>query len=346
MNPKNFIDYEESSDLLQNPVALRERLSRNGYLFFKNLVDAGKVDKVRHGIYSIFKKYGLVDRNSSQEGKWTGKKIDASSLLCDGEIGMQISKLRSIRELYNTEEIIGVQKKVFDGEVFPWVENVDRVRAYLPGISRMMVAGQLASTATMAHQDHFPFRNKKGGKDTFNTTWVPLMDIDESVGGLTLMKNSHLKGFHKHFIKKGDVKGVASSIEEMSEWKSSGYVPAVGESDPDKKVEWLRSNYHSGDVLIFSRLTVHGGCPNTSDKIRLSTDFRYQRKGTYTSWKSFHRLPWTLKFGSEIRRTINELGIKDELGDRVWETMHNIQGPSMVKGNTIESRILEVAKTL
>ena len=346
MQTEAFIEFEDSSHHINDSDELTKKMSENGYLFFRKLADQKKVDEVRYGIIRILKRHGLVDKTVSSEPKWSGQRVDGNALLCDGEIGMEIAKLRSIRELYNSEELIQVQRRILGGEVFPWVENADRVRAHLPGMSTYTAAGQIASTVTVAHQDHFPFRNKYGGHATFNTTWMPLMDIDGSVGGLTIMKNSHAKGFHKHFMRNGEVLGALSSKKELGEWLDSGAVVAVGEAEPDDNVEWLRSDYHVGDILIFHRLMVHKGLPNMSDKIRLSTDFRYQLKGTYTSWKAWHRLPWTLKFGAEVRRNLNELGVKSELADKTWEVIHNIQGPSRRKGNTIKSRIQKIVNSI
>ena len=40
---------------------------------------------------------------------------------------------------------------------------------------------------------------------------------------------------------------------------------------------WVTGDYRMGDVVIFSVYAVHGGTDNRSNKVRLSTDTRYQR---------------------------------------------------------------------
>ena len=40
---------------------------------------------------------------------------------------------------------------------------------------------------------------------------------------------------------------------------------------------WLTADYQAGDLLIFSIRTVHASLDNGSDRIRLSSDTRYQR---------------------------------------------------------------------
>src|SRR5690606_15777914 len=40
--------------------------------------------------------------------------------------------------------------------------------------------------------------------------------------------------------------------------------------------QWRTAEYRAGDVLIFTIFTVHASLDNRSDRIRLSTDSRYQ----------------------------------------------------------------------
>ncbi len=42
---------------------------------------------------------------------------------------------------------------------------------------------------------------------------------------------------------------------------------------------WLTADYRMGDVVLFNVYTVHGGTDNVSNKVRISTDTRYQRAG-------------------------------------------------------------------
>ena len=39
---------------------------------------------------------------------------------------------------------------------------------------------------------------------------------------------------------------------------------------------WLRANYRMGDLLLFPPYTVHCSLDNNSDRLRISTDTRYQ----------------------------------------------------------------------
>ena len=39
---------------------------------------------------------------------------------------------------------------------------------------------------------------------------------------------------------------------------------------------WLSTNYQAGDVLLFTLYTMHAGMDNQTNRLRISTDTRYQ----------------------------------------------------------------------
>jgi ectoine hydroxylase-related dioxygenase (phytanoyl-CoA dioxygenase family) len=111
--------------------------------------------------------------------------------------------------------------------------------------------------ATPPHQD---FPHEQGAENAY-TTWIPLGDCPRELGGLAVWAASHHRGVIDH-----------------------GFVPGVGGLGiPDERipdVAWLSTDYRIGDVLVFHSLTVHAALANRStDRLRLSADFRYQRAG-------------------------------------------------------------------
>lgn len=150
-----------------------------------------------------------------------------------------------------------------------WVNRSSRERA---------TTGPKFSFATPPHQDYFFYRPV-----TFCTVWIPLMDIDESVGGLTLRQGSHRQGLYQTWWKGTQFLGAAQSREQSRQWQQAGGVPVAGENEPgdgESDKPWLRSDFRIGDVLIVDPLMMHVGVPNHSNLVRLSADFRYQPRGT------------------------------------------------------------------
>lgn len=133
-----------------------------------------------------------------------------------------------------------------------------------------------------AHQDY----EFMGGDPEFFTVWIPLHDCPIEVGPLRILESSHLYGVQQH-------------------QKENLHVPEIRGGE-EKGQEWVGGPVYSGDVLIFHSLTVHAASPNTSGRMRLSLDCRFQNaqrvlnpsnlvfagesgkswEKTYSDWKS------------------------------------------------------------
>jgi ectoine hydroxylase-related dioxygenase (phytanoyl-CoA dioxygenase family) len=61
-------------------------------------------------------------------------------------------------------------------------------------------------------------------------------------------------------------------------------------------LEWVGGDFADGDIVIFHSLTVHQALPNTSGRMRLSVDYRFQREGEALTpgclEPHFNRLTW------------------------------------------------------
>ena len=78
------------------------------------------------------------------------------------------------------------------------------------------------------------------------TTWLPLMDIPAQLGGLAVLPGSHLGPPRRPQLLRADEPG------------------------------WATTDYRPGDVLLFHCLTSHAALPNHADRLRISTDVRWQ----------------------------------------------------------------------
>jgi ectoine hydroxylase-related dioxygenase (phytanoyl-CoA dioxygenase family) len=80
------------------------------------------------------------------------------------------------------------------------------------------------------------------------TSWVPLMDIPVSLGGLAVRPGGQLR--------------------------PPALLPRV--LSPGQR-GWATTDYRPGDVIVFHCLTPHAALPNSTGLLRLSGDFRWQR---------------------------------------------------------------------
>jgi ectoine hydroxylase-related dioxygenase (phytanoyl-CoA dioxygenase family) len=125
----------------------------------------------------------------------------------------------------------------------------------------------------------------RGTKQLY-TAWTPMCDIPVSMGGLLVLEKSHK---HQRLNEGYGSKDVDEFCEnkvgpEYSDMGGGGNIRAGGwlSDDPVKLRNalggrWLTADFAAGDVLLFSVYTVHTSLDNGSNRIRLSTDTRYQR---------------------------------------------------------------------
>ena len=240
----------DSTDLLADPAALRERGSADGYLFFRGRLPAGPLLDLRREILGIVADHGLLAPGCHPADAGPGgARADLDALAdvelvggCTDAVYRDVQALESFHRLAHHRGLLEIYAALFDGPVLPHPRNIARV--LLPGPR---------ARPTPPHQD---FVHVQGAVQTW-TAWFPLGDCPRDLGGLSVLRASHRKGV----LAVGGAEGAGGLETRLCR----------GED------EWLETDYRAGDVLTFPSTTVHKGLPNQHpDRIRLSCDFRYQ----------------------------------------------------------------------
>jgi ectoine hydroxylase-related dioxygenase (phytanoyl-CoA dioxygenase family) len=124
------------------------------------------------------------------------------------------------------------------------------------------------------------------GRGTPNvfTTWITLGSTPLDVGGLMILEDSHKKTDRLQNYLSRDVDTYCTnspnaakleSGEMLFEW--DGTLTKNPRSLREKLGgRWLTAEFEPGDLLIFTMRTVHASLDNQSNRIRISTDTRYQ----------------------------------------------------------------------
>lgn len=245
--PDRFVD---STELLADGPALRERGRRDGYLFFKQLLPADAILPVRADLL------GVVDRHG-----WLKPSDDPLAGVLDGDalaqvpeaqmrtdIGVSaaayddVQKLESVHRLPHHPNLIALYRTLFDDDVLVHARHIVR-----------MISAHPSVFPTPPHQD-FPLI--QGTSNTW-TCWIPIGDCPKEMGSLMALRGSHKLGY--------------LPIEPA---QGAGLIAAQtcpGEDD------WVAGDFELGDVLTFPALTVHRALPSQRrERIRLSFDVRYQ----------------------------------------------------------------------
>ena len=268
------------------PALLQRRLADEGYVFARGLLDSDLVGEARELAVRHLEEAGLA--SGTDRPVWSGRAPRENELASDGPLVSAVADDGVICRLAHSAELVAFLKRLIGDEVFIWKDCAARLRIMLRDRADDAGAGGPLrfSFSTPAHQDFYFFRPVRT-----LTCWIPLMDIDESVGGLALRRRSHRDGLWATWWKGTEFLGVPATAVQADAWRRDGAVPVAGTVEPgdgadNPEGDWLRSDYHPGDALIFAGETLHAGVPNRSEAVRLSADVRYQRADSALHWEA------------------------------------------------------------
>ncbi len=241
-----MLDAFVESDAAAESGALRAEMAERGYLFFRGLVPAEDVLRVRRATLAFCAEAGWLDE---AHGLDAGVVRAGQPPLTEGMPAYMAVYRRVLHQP--------------DFYAFPEHPALRGVAGALLGdgllvhprrIGRITFPNYQEAT-TPAHQDHFYIR---GAVETYSC-WTPLGDCPEALGGLAVAPGTHRLGYLEH---------------------TEHHRGAVGgRGVPTSSVEtWHTADFRAGDALFFHAFTIHKALPNLSaDRLRLSTDNRYQR---------------------------------------------------------------------
>lgn len=226
-----------SNDLLDDHAALAAAWDRDGYWFFRDVLDKKVIADIREVYAAYLRDMGVVDP-------------DAPDLCYNGAdygampINSNLTKLnedRVHRLLHDAPNINAFFTRLFGCDPF-WVPfTVHRTNP--------PVRDRAKSRFDFIHEDGI----YNDGLD-FLICWVPIDEIDADTGGLALIEGVH-NGPCLH--RKDGMKISPIQLEDVPQ------------------NTWRRSDYRPGDVLLMSLRTPHSGLSNISkNRFRLSMDTR------------------------------------------------------------------------
>jgi hypothetical protein len=270
--------FRDANEYLGDSERLNALFAEDGYLFFRGVLKG--VERVKADFIRVLQQQGVVKPNCT-EPLWTGAGIDQID-----DVGLY--ELPSHMEVLddNTQVI----EQIFGEPVF--IFRSPTIRYALPNDPERQ---------TPPHQDYFFVRINQ----SFRTLWVPLMDIDEQVGGLALAPGMHKNGLVDHV----EAENVYSYIFRGRKQRGVAL-----ENVPQP---WLTTDYHAGDLLIFHNLMIHWALPNRSDRVRLSIDCRAQPVDAARTWQAEKSIVEARRFRATAQRIATEEGASEELFEAV-----------------------------
>ena len=229
--------FQISNDLLAQPSALRERMASDGYLFFRGLLPAAAVGEVYNTILNICRAHDWADEAGLAKGE-----IRVEGAPTFWEVYDEVQKSQDFHALAHRPELMKLIADLVQETPFLHPRNISRI-----------VFPQTEHFTTPPHQDYVHIQ---GTPDVY-TTWIPLSDCPQELGGVAVLAGSHV-----HDI--------------LPVHKASG-AGGLGVDTEGLDHTWHTIDYQPGDVLCFHSHTVHKGMPNrTPNRLRISVDYRYQ----------------------------------------------------------------------
>jgi hypothetical protein len=237
-------EFNVSNDLLDNRPQLNAAWDRDGYWFFRNVLDQGAVARLRAVYMKVLNDLGVVDPSHTDVAIYNGASLENYPIKMGGDPAKDpLLALDPVKAFISEPAIHAFFTKVFGDEPF-WVPNTE-YHAVPPNREHR------GSRFNFVHCDG---ANNKGLP--LRVCWIPVARIDEATGGLTLAEGLHQP-------RMGDFPRPVPGIGQ-------GIVPAGA---------WRRTEFEPGDVLMFSLDTPHSGLANRSDRnLRLSMDIRGMKK--------------------------------------------------------------------
>ena len=244
--------------LLSDTDALRHQIAEQGHLFLPGFLDRQRVLEVRG---ALLKK--LAERGA----------IDLTFPLMDG---VSHPDYNDIEAHQLTRQLPELDQLLYTGHLMHFFTGLlgGPVRHYDYTWLRVLAPGR----GTFSHCDVVYM-----GRGTKNllTAWTPLGDIDSAMGGLMILEGSHDHRRLRETYGNKDVDEYCQNRPGAERVKAMANRTGALCHDPNQLRRslggrWLNHEYRAGDVVIFNVYMVHCGLDNQTNRLRLSSDSRYQ----------------------------------------------------------------------
>lgn len=192
----------ESTDLIGNPEALRERWQNDGVLFMRGVLDPELIEWARGKYREVLAAEGLIDPENERP-LWTGKEPQSRNP-CNA-LGTEVWQ-----EIVKQPELNQIVRAIFKGEPV-WIPIVQH-RSGMP--SGPVEQGQ--DIFSGRHQDGFFNEGMQ-----FIICWIPMRDITMETGSFAVAPGTHKSGtLH---VEAADGYPIPSGVIPDEAWRSADF---------------------------------------------------------------------------------------------------------------------------
>lgn len=261
LDDQHFGWLTDSSELVDDAQALRRRLVEDGYLYLRNVLDPDLVLDARRELLTRLRDAG---------------QLAPGAELMDG-ILPEDSTTRFRPDL--AENNAAIDSVVFGQDIFRFYDRFFGEKSRAFSFKWLRAVGHGKGT-----NPHCDWVYMSRGTPRLMTAWIPYGEVSLELGGLMVLEKSHQKSERIANYLKHDVDDYCENrpeqvakVKEKGGWSHPGHLstnPATLQEHLGGR--WLTAEYRPGDMLTFCMTLVHASVDNQTNRIRLSTDTRYQ----------------------------------------------------------------------
>jgi hypothetical protein len=252
-----------SNDLLKKPAKLRDRLDRDGYLYFSRIVAREQV------VAAATEVEGMMMANRWSTEELQKREIDRHGV-CWGIPAPEVSRAHPLPAPTHPFRISDSARDAFCG---PSVMAVIRT-VFGGGVHRLPHYALELSYPGEQHGFSMPAVHMNRGTKLALNAWVPLLDVPVTGGGLIAVGGSNsAKEYEKvrltygsHEVESGDIRGDGTFTSDPQELLRYG-----------KRLHC--TSFEAGDLVLSTVYTMQGFATNTTRHWRVSATSRWIMEG-------------------------------------------------------------------
>lgn len=242
-------DLRESNDILNNSNALKEQMAADGYLLIRGLHDKETVLTARRQILEKLQAKDMIAPDTPlMDGIFNPNYPEPTST---GSMGnKELTQLPTFKAVVEGKPVMDFFKHFLGGEArtfdFKWLRTAG------PGAGSPI---------------HYDIVFMGRGTQNLYSCWTPFGDVSLDMGPIVFCIGSN------NFEKVQATYGQSDVDRDLIEGHFSDNPLEIVEKFGGR---WATTAFSAGDVIIFSMFLMHASLVNTSNKIRITADTRYQ----------------------------------------------------------------------
>jgi ectoine hydroxylase-related dioxygenase (phytanoyl-CoA dioxygenase family) len=240
------IELLEAASLDTPIAALRARLEEDGYLLLRAFHPRDEVFAARSDLIAALRARGALAEGAKGDEGAPSSPNQAWPHFNQAEIALW----SNYQALVCSARIHGLFSRLLGGET----TTLDHkwMRVMYPGFG--------------GANPHCDIVYMGGGTDRLYTVWTPLGDVPYEMGPLMILPQAHRHPLIREQYGRGDAHSGSYSSFSTDVSAASRIIGT----------KWRTTAFAAGDILLFGMYTMHASLSNCCDRLRLSTDTRYQ----------------------------------------------------------------------